>query len=49
MQSISDMVQLSSFIFVGTVVERGASPVPFEPANKKLIAVRLSEAGRRSH
>lgn len=46
MQSISDLVQLSTFIFVGTVLERGASSVPLVAANEKLITVRLDRSLR---
>ncbi|MGC1379788.1 MAG: hypothetical protein WA814_02050 [Candidatus Baltobacteraceae bacterium] len=46
MQSLSDLVQSSTFIFSGTVLERGASSVPFVPPNEKLITVRLDKSLR---
>ncbi len=46
MQSLSDLVQSSTFIFSGTVLERGASSVPIVPANEKLITVRLDKSLR---
>ncbi len=46
MQAISDLVQLSTFIFVGTVLERGASAVPFVPAGENLLTVRLDRSLR---
>ncbi len=46
MQSLSDLVQSSTFIFSGTVLERGASSVPFVPPNEKLITARLDKSLR---
>jgi len=46
MQSISDLVQASTFIFSGTVLELRASSVPFVPANEKLITARLDRSLR---
>jgi hypothetical protein len=46
MQSISELVQLSTFIFSGTVLELGASSVPFVPPNEKLITARLEKSLR---
>ncbi len=46
MQSISDLVQSSTFIFSGTVLELGASSVPFVPPNEKLITARLDSSLR---
>jgi len=46
MQSISDLVQASTFIFSGTVLELGASSVPFVPPNEKLITARLDKSLR---
>jgi hypothetical protein len=46
MQSISDLVKSSTFIFSGTVIERGASSVPSVPANERLITARLDKSLR---
>ncbi len=46
MQSIYDLVQLSTFIFSGTVLELGASSVPFVQPNEKLITARLDRSLR---
>ncbi|MGB8910199.1 MAG: hypothetical protein WCC84_15750 [Candidatus Cybelea sp.] len=46
MQSISDVVASSGFIFSGTVLELRASSVPFVPPNEKLITVRLDQSLR---
>jgi hypothetical protein len=46
MQSISDLVQSSTFIFRGTVLELGASSVPSVPPNEKLITVRINKSLR---
>jgi len=46
MQSVSDLVNSSTFIFIGTVLELGASSVPFVPPNEKLITARLDESLR---
>jgi len=46
MQSISDVVQASTFIFSGTVLELGASSVPFVPRNANLITARLDASLR---
>lgn len=46
MQSISDLVQASTFIFSGTVLELGASSVPFVQANDRLITARLDRSLR---
>jgi len=46
MESPSDLVRSSTFIFKGTVLELGASSVPFVPPNEKLITVRLDQSLR---
>jgi hypothetical protein len=46
MQSISDLVQSSTFIFSGTVLELGASSVPSVSPNEKLITARLDKSLR---
>lgn len=46
MQSLLDLVQESTFIFLGTVLERGASSVPFVPPNDKLVTARLDQSLR---
>ncbi len=46
MQSISDLVQTSTFIFSGTVLELGASSVPFVKPNERMITARLDKGLR---
>ena len=46
MQSISELVQSSTFIFSGTVLELWASSVPSVSPNEKLITARLDESLR---
>ena len=46
MQSISDLIRTSTFIFTGTVLERGASSVPLVEPDERLITVRLDESLR---
>src|SRR5262245_25646651 len=46
MQSVSDLVQASTFIFSGTVLELGVSSVPFVKPNEGLITVRLDKSLR---
>ena len=46
MQSMSDLVGSSHFIFTATVLAAGASSVAFVPANDKLITARLDQSLR---
>lgn len=46
MQSIPELVEASTFIFSGTVLELGASSVPIQPPNATLITVRLDTSLR---
>jgi hypothetical protein len=46
MQSISDLAQASTFIFSGTVLERGASSVPFVQPHEQLITARFDNSLR---
>ncbi len=46
MQSLLDLVKTSTFIFRGTVLQQGASSVPYLPASDELITARLDESLR---
>jgi hypothetical protein len=46
MPSISELSRSSSFIFSGTVIERGRSTVPHVPSARNLVSVRLDRALR---
>jgi hypothetical protein len=46
MASLLDLTQSSSFIFTGTVVERGTSSVPAVPPGEQLVVVRLDRGLR---